>query len=189
MRAACCKATVLSHSAPAADIRLLRVLWPDPGHAPHAGQFTLRSWGAGEGPFLSRPISVHKWEPETLTVSFLYQIVGEGTAKLAALREGDALQLTGPMGNGFDVPDIAARYEKIALVGGGIGTAPLYQLARELAAAGRTPDVFFGFRDEPYCMEQYRGLAGLVKVSTDSGRVGFHGFVPSCMTRRITTWS
>ena len=81
------------------------------------------------------------------------------------------------MGNGFDVPDIAARYEKIALVGGGIGTAPLYQLARELAAAGRTPDVFFGFRDEPYCMEQYRGLAGLVKVSTDSGRVGFHGFV------------
>ena len=54
---------------------------------------------------------------------------------------------------------------------------PLYQLARELAAAGRTPDVFFGFRDEPYCMEQYRGLAGLVKVSTDSGRVGFHGFV------------
>ena len=37
--------------------------------------------------------------------------------------------------------------------------------------------MFFGFRDEPYCMEQYRGLAGLVKVSTDSGRVGFHGFV------------
>ena len=62
----------------------------------------------------------------------------------------------------------------IALVGGGIGTAPLYQLARERAAAGRKPDVFFGFRDEPYCMEQYRGL---VKVSTDSGRVGFHGFV------------
>ena len=51
MRAACCKATVLSHSAPAADIRLLRVLWPDPGHAPHAGQFfTLRSWGAEEAP-------------------------------------------------------------------------------------------------------------------------------------------
>ena len=178
MRAACCKATVLGQSAAASDVRLLRVLWPDPAHAPHAGQFfTLRSWGAGEAPFLSRPISVHKWEPETLTVSFLYQIVGEGTETLSALKAGDALQLTGPMGNGFDVPAIAAQYEKIALVGGGIGTAPLYQLARELAAAGRKPDVFFGFRDEPYCMEQYRGLAGIVKVSTDSGRVGFHGFV------------
>ena len=158
MRAACCKATVLGQSAAASDVRLLRVLWPDPAHAPHAGQFfTLRSWGAGEAPFLSRPISVHKWEPETLTVSFLYQIVGEGTEKLSALKAGDALQLTGPMGNGFDVPAIAAQYEKIALVGGGIGTAPLYQLARD--------------------MEQYRGLAGIVKVSTDSGRMGFHGFV------------
>src|SRR5699024_10584819 len=152
MRAACCKATVLGQSNVASDVRLLRVLWPDPGHAPHAGQFfTLRSWGAGEAPFLSRPISVHKWEPETLTVSFLYQIVGQGTEKLAALTEGDFIQLTGPMGNGFDVPAIAEKYQKIALVGGGIGTAPMYQLARGLAAAGRQPDVFFGFRDEPYC--------------------------------------
>ena len=164
MRAACCEATVLGHSVVASDIRLLRVLWPNPGHAPHAGQFfTLRSWGAGEAPFLSRPISVHKWEPET--------------EKLAALAEGDIIQLTGPMGNGFDVPAIAQKYQKIALVGGGIGTAPMYQLARELAACGRTPDVFFGFRDEPYCMEQYRSLAGIVKISTDSGRFGFHGFV------------
>ena len=178
MRAACCKATVLGHSAVAADVRLLEVRWPDLAHAPHAGQFfTLRSWGAGEGPFLSRPISVHKWDGESQTLSFLYQVVGEGTARLAALRPGDALQLAGPMGNGFDVPAIAAQYGRIALVGGGIGTAPMYQLARELAACGKKPDVFFGFRDEPYCMEQYRGLAGIVKVSTDSGRVGFHGFV------------
>ena len=178
MRAACCEAQVLRHTAIQPDIRLLEVLWPDPAHAPHAGQFfTLRSWGAGEGPFLSRPISVHKWESETLTVSFLYQLVGEGTRKLAALQPGDRLQLTGPMGNGFDLPALAAQYRRIALVGGGIGTAPMYQTARELAALGIRPDVFFGFRDQPYCMEPYRALAGVVKVSTDSGRVGFHGFV------------
>ena len=115
--------------------------------------------------------------------------MGEGTARLAALREGDVLQLTGPMGNGFDVPDIAARYEKIALVGGGIGTAPLYQLARELAAAGRTPDVFFGFRDEPYCMEQYRGLAGWSRCPPTAAGWASTALSPSCMTRRITTWS
>ncbi len=178
MRAACCEATVLRHRAVGPDIRLLRALWPDAARAPHAGQFfTLRSWGAAEGPFLSRPVSVHKWEPETLTVEFLYQVVGEGTRKLAALEEGDSFRLTGPMGNGFDTEALARQYQRIALVGGGIGTAPLYQLARELAARGVKPDVFFGFRDEPYCMEKYRPLAGLVKVSTDSGRVGFHGFV------------
>ena len=77
----------------------------------------------------------------------------------------------------FDVPDILSKYKKIAVVGGGIGTAPMFQLTRELAAAGVKPDVFFGFRDVPYCMEEYREIANLVKVSTDTGAVGFHGFV------------
>ena len=67
--------------------------------------------------------------------------------------------------------------KKVAVVGGGIGTAPMYQLTRELAAGGVKPDVFFGFRDKPYCMEEYRSIAGIVKVSTDTGAVGFHGFV------------
>ena len=150
MRAACCEATVLRHEVIADDIRLLRVLWPDRDHAPHAGQFfTLRAWGADEAPFLSRPISVHKWEPETQTVEFLYQVIGEGTHKLAALKEGDSFQLTGPMGNGFDVESLTKTYKKFAVVGGGIGTAPMYQVARVLSAAGCKPDVFFGFRDKP----------------------------------------
>lgn len=178
MRAACCEATVLRNEVIAPDIRLLTVVWPDRDHAPHAGQFfTLRSWGADEAPFLSRPISVHRWNPDSSTIEFLYQVVGEGTEKLAQLKQQDAFQLTGPMGNGFDVPEIVSKYKKIAVVGGGIGTAPMYQLTRELAAAGVKPDVFFGFRDAPYCMEEYREIANLVKVSTDTGAVGFHGFV------------
>ena len=116
-------------------------------------------------------------EAETHTVEFLYAVVGEGTRKLTTLKKGDSFQLTGPMGNGFDVADILSKYQKIAVVGGGIGTAPMYQLTRELAAGGVKPDVFFGFRDKPYCMEEYRSIAGIVKVSTDTGAVGFHGFV------------
>ena len=178
MRAACCEATVLRNEVIAPDIRLLTVVWPDRDHAPHAGQFfTLRSWGADEAPFLSRPISVHRWNPDSSTIEFLYQVVGEGTEKLAQLKRQDTFQLTGPMGNGFDVPDILSKYKKIAVVGGGIGTAPLYQLCRELAAAGTKPDLFCGFREEVYEMEPYRALCGLVKVSTDTGAVGFHGFV------------
>ena len=178
MRAVCCEASVLSHELIQPDIRLLRAFWPDAEHIPHAGQFfTLRAWAAGEAPFLSRPISVHKWDAKTHTVEFLYQVIGEGTGKLAALQPGDTFQLTGPMGNGFDVPALTAQYKKIAVVGGGIGTAPMYPLPRELAAAGVKPDVFFGFRSQPYCMEKYRSIANLVKVSTDTGEVGFHGFV------------
>ena len=68
-----------SNEVIAPDIRLLTVVWPDRDHAPHAGQFfTLRSWGADEAPFLSRPISVHRWNPDSSTIEFLYQVVGEG---------------------------------------------------------------------------------------------------------------
>ena len=89
MRAACCEATVLRHEVIADDIRLLTALWPDREHVPHAGQFfTLRAWGADEAPFLSRPISVHKWDAETQTVEFLYAVVGEGTRKLTTLKKG-----------------------------------------------------------------------------------------------------
>ena len=178
MNATSCKVTVLRQSTVAADIRCLTVQWPDASRPAKAGQFfMLRAWAANETPILSRPISVHKWEPETQTIEFLYQVIGEGTHKIAQLKTGDTFQLTGPMGNGFDIPALTEQYHKIAVVGGGIGTAPMYQVTRELAAAGVKPDVFFGFRDTPYCMEEYRTIANVVKVSTDTGAVGFHGFV------------
>ncbi len=53
---------------------------------------------------------------------------------MTAQMKGDNFQLTRPMGNGFDMADILSKYKKIAVVGGGIGTAPMYQLTRELAA-------------------------------------------------------
>ena len=156
----------------------LTVQWQDRSREPHAGQFyMLRAWAADATPILSRPISVDDFDNQTGALTFLYQVKGEGTHKLAALKKGDTFQLTGPMGNGFDIPALAGQYRKIAVVGGGIGTAPMYQVTRELAAAGVRPDVFFGFRDAPYCMEEYKGIAGVVKVSTDSGKYGFHGFV------------
>ena len=156
----------------------LVVQWQDPSREPHAGQFyMLRAWAADATPILSRPISVDDFDNQTGALTFLYQVKGEGTRKLAALQAGNALTVTGPCGNGFDTAALAASHKRIAVVGGGIGTAPMYQVTRELAAAGVKPDVFFGFRDAPYCMEEYRSIANLVKVSTDTGAVGFHGFV------------
>ena len=156
----------------------LTVQWQDHSREPHAGQFyMLRAWAADATPILSRPISVDDFDNQTGALTFLYQVKGEGTHKLAALKKDDTLTVTGPCGNGFDTAALAGQYKRIAVVGGGIGTAPMFQLTRELAAAGVKPDVFFGFRDAPYCMEEYREIANLVKVSTDTGAVGFHGFV------------
>lgn len=178
MRAACFDAVVLDQAVVAENICLLTVLWPDDNHAPHAGQFfTLRAWPHDEAPFLSRPISVHCWDAATHELQFLYQVKGIGTDKLAKLTTGDRLQLAGPMGNGFDTAKLAAEYNRILVVGGGIGTAPLYQTVRELAAAGNAPEVCFGFTDLPYETAKYKGLAKSLKVATDSGKAGVHGFV------------
>ena len=188
MRAACCEATVLRHEVIAEDIRLLTVLWPDREHIPHAGQFfTLRAWGADEAPFLSRPISVHKWDAETQTVEFLYAVVGEGTRKLTALMPGDSFQLTGPMGNGFDTADLLSRYKKIAVVGGGIGTAPMYQLTRELAA-GSSPTSSSASGISPTAWRNTAPLRTASRCPQTPARWASTALSPSCTTRQIMTW-
>ena len=181
MSATNCKVSVLNQQTVAPDIRRLTVAWQDqrPEFMPHAGQFyMLRCWDKTEAPVLSRPISVHDASTEHDTLTFLYQVKGQGTERLAALRAGDTLTLTGPCGNGFDVA-AAAKFGtgRVAVVGGGIGTAPLLLLCKELAAAGAKPELYAGFRDEPYGLEEFLPYCAAISVATDSGAVGYHGLV------------
>ena len=177
MSATSCNVRVLRHKAVASDIRRLTVALPKEGPRPHAGQFyMLRCWGAAETPVLSRPISVHDVDEHEGTLTFLYQIKGEGTQKLAHLAWGQTLTLTGPCGNGFDVAAAAAA-GRVAVVGGGIGVAPLLLLCRELAAAGCKPELYAGFRDAPYALEDFLPYCAAISVATDSGAVGYHGLV------------
>ena len=177
MSATSCNVRVLRHKAVASDIRRLTVALPKEGPRPHAGQFyMLRCWGAAETPVLSRPIGVHDVDEREGTLTFLYQIKGEGTQKLAHLAWGQTLTLTGPCGNGFDVAAAAAA-GRVAVVGGGIGVAPLLLLCRELAAAGCKPELYAGFRDAPYALEDFLPYCAAISVATDSGAVGYHGLV------------
>ncbi len=177
MSATSCNVRVLRQKAVASDIRRLTVALPKEGPRPHAGQFyMLRCWSAAETPVLSRPISVHDVDEREGTLTFLYQIKGEGTQKLAHLAWGQTLTLTGPCGNGFDVAAAAAA-GRVAVVGGGIGVAPLLLLCRELAAAGCKPELYAGFRDAPYALEDFLPYCAAISVATDSGTVGYHGLV------------
>ena len=177
MSATSCNVRVLRQKAVASDIRRLTVALPKEGPRPHAGQFyMLRCWGAAETPVLSRPISVHDVDEREGTLTFLYQIKGEGTQKLAHLAWGQTLTLTGPCGNGSDVAAAAAA-GRVAVVGGGIGVAPLLLLCRELAAAGCKPELYAGFRDAPYALEDFLPYCAAISVATDSGAVGYHGLV------------
>ncbi|WP_211747329.1 dihydroorotate dehydrogenase electron transfer subunit [Paenibacillus sp. Marseille-Q4541] len=116
------------------------------------GQFyMLRAWDTF--PLLPRPISI--FDITDRGIRFLYQVVGEGTLRLYQLRVGDNLTLEGPFGNGF--PELNG---KIALVGGGIGIAPFYYAAKSYENA----DVYLGFSDKPYLVDEFRQVSPSVTV-------------------------
>lgn len=131
-----------------------------------AGQFVEI---AADGFYLRRPISVADWGDGALTL--LIKEVGQGTKRLRTLQAGDRVDALTGLGNGFD-----CAAERPLLIGGGIGCAPLYKLAREFCAKGVRPAAVLGFRNksEIYYAEEFSRFCDLV-IATDDGSEGFRG--------------
>lgn len=147
-------ATVLKNIAVSDEFYLLKVSGKFEGQM---GQFCmLRAWE--DYPVLSRPISIFDCDAEG--ISFLYKVVGQGTELLAQLKTGDEIDVQGPYGNGFPVVT-----GKIALVGGGIGVAPLYLTAKTLKAAGNAVDLYLGFQSEALLQEEYETVCDKLVVN------------------------
>lgn len=126
------------------------------------------------GFYLRRPISVSDTLPDGVVL--YYKVVGEGTRAMAAMRPGEQLELLLPLGSGFH-PEKCR--ESALLIGGGLGAAPLYLLARELLDAGKRATAVLGFnRADEICLEQeFRALGVPVHISTLDGSIGTKGFV------------
>ena len=89
-----------------------------------AGQFLQVRIDGSPKTYLRRPISIHDVNPEKREISLLVQKVGEGTRHLADTEVGEMVNMVLPLGNGYTLPD--DKNEKVLLVGGGIGIAPLF---------------------------------------------------------------
>ena len=126
------------------------------------------------GKFLRRPISICDWDRESLTL--LVKEAGAGTRQLVRLPAGTELDILSGLGNGFDV---SRAEEGAVLVGGGIGIAPLYGLAKRMTAAGRKPLAVLGFRSkrDAFYRKEFAGLGVPVRIATEDGSLGDRGFV------------
>ena len=126
------------------------------------------------GYFLRRPISVSDSLPDGVVL--YYKVVGEGTKVLSEMAPGSALELLLPLGNGFHPEKCAAE---ALLIGGGLGAAPLYLLAKELLAAGKKATAVLGFNkaDEICLVDELKALGVPVHIATMDGSVGTKGFV------------
>lgn len=118
---------------------------------------------------LPRPISVNDFSDNLVT--FLYRTEGVGTTKLSTMRENDLIQLFGPLGNGFDLNELNG---KTAIVGGGIGIAPLLYLSKQL---GKNADVYLGYRDDVYMDNLFKQYAANTVICTENGCVGEKGYI------------
>jgi dihydroorotate dehydrogenase electron transfer subunit len=143
----------------------------------HPGQFVNLEL---PGRFLRRPISVCDWDEETLTL--LVRVAGKGTAELCQAQPGTVFDLLSGLGNGFDPDECTGNP---ILIGGGIGTAPLYGLARRMAQKGKAPTVALGFNTaaDVFYLKEFTDLGCHVFLSTVDGSLGAPGFVTELVAK------
>jgi len=140
------------------------------------GQFVEVKVEGSPKTFLRRPISINYVDRENNQLWLLIKKVGEGTQKLAELKVGDKLNLVFPLGNGFS--SVQEKGEKVLLVGGGVGVAPLLDYGKYLKDNGASPVFLLGARSKSDLLEQalFKAIAP-VYVTTEDGSEGEKGFV------------
>lgn len=140
-----------------------------------AGQFVQVLIPDSPSTYLRRPISVHDVNYSNNELLLLVQMVGEGTRHLVNLPIDSFVNIILPLGNSFTMP---SQNEKVLLVGGGIGVAPLLYLGKQIQNCGLTPDFLLGARSAEDLMRlsSYREV-GEVFVTTEDGSLGEKGFV------------
>lgn len=143
------------------------------------GQFLHVKVGDGFDPLLRRPISIADRDERRSTMTLIYRVEGRGTALLAHKREGEEVDLLGPLGRGFPT-HMRKPGERVLLVGGGIGTPPLLYLARVLKEKGVNLQVLLGFQSisQAILTEEFSRL-GEIRIATDDGSLGEKGYVTS----------
>lgn len=140
-----------------------------------AGQFLEIQVSRTGEVFLRRPISIYNINKEKGEVEFIFQVKGKGTQILSNCKVGDVLNILGPLGNGsFSI----GKYKKVAIIGGGIGTYPLYELAKELKETSDEVIMYMGFRNKGLVTleKEFEQVTDKVVITTDDGSYKQKGF-------------
>lgn len=183
-----CAVRVLSNNEIAPAVFALRVSREPSVPSPKSGQFFMLR-ARPSGVLLGRPISVYRADDASIT--FLILKKGQGTAELCGLRSGDSLDIVGPIGNSFQTPAElseqglftqgltpgASAGPRIAVIGGGIGVAPVAGFSFLLEP--KTFDFYASFRSSPYGLDGLDERASKIIITTEDGSVGVKGMLPA----------
>ena len=171
MTKTCVNAQVIQQDILVRDVVRLVVNAPEIAGSTRPGQFVHIRLTDTIDPLLRRPFSIADCDATKGTLTFIYRVIGHGTALMTKLKPGDTINCMGPLGNGFDV-----TAKRPLLVGGGMGLAPLLLLAK--AFCSRPATILMGGRNEQelFWPELYAGICPNIHITSDDGSVGHHGF-------------
>jgi dihydroorotate dehydrogenase electron transfer subunit len=149
------------------------------------GQFVHIRVADAPYPLLRRPISIHSLD-DNETFSLLYEVVGDGTDLMSKAKPGQALDVIGPLGNGFN---FGAGLKRAILVGGGIGVAPLLFAAQTALRRKLEVTVLIGARtrDCLLCVADFKNLGCGIETITDDGSSGREGYVTDLLEAAIVS--
>jgi len=152
---------------------LMQVHAPLVANSAHAGQFIiLRASEDGE----RIPLTIADFNRETGSVTIIFQTVGASTNYMATLSVGDSFQnFAGPLG----APSHLENMKRVLCIGGGVGTAVVFPMIKQLSILGTHVDVIVGARSKDYIIleDEIKALAKNLYITTDDGTYGMKGFV------------
>lgn len=190
-------APVLANTRLAKNTYLIRVQAPALAEAIRPGQFVMLRLPRSTDPLLGRPFALYDTvldeRGRPIGIDIVYLVVGKLTGLLADLKAGDAVEIWGPLGNGFPEP---VGDHHVALVAGGIGQTPFLAHIRELlgtrgyggmSARRRVEKVslYYGVRSADLAagVDDFRNAGATVHLASNDGSVGHHGFVTDLLAQ------
>lgn len=168
---------VITNETLAPQVHRLVVRAPRVAAARQPGQFVIVRHSEGAERI---PLTIADADSQAGTITLIIQAIGSGTRQIVETPVGGAIRdVVGPLGKATEIE----QWGKVVCVGGGVGTAVLYPIAKALAEAGNELTAIIGGRSEPYIIlqDELADFCDQVLVTTEDGSAGTKGFVTAVL--------
>jgi len=131
------------------------------------------------------PLTIADYDRDNGTITIIYQIVGATTMQLDSLKEGEYIEdFVGPLGT----PSKLDGLKKVAIIGGGVGCAIAYPVAKKIKSLGAKVDSIVGFRNKDLVIleDEFKKASDRLFIMTDDGSYGEKGLVTNALEKLIS---
>lgn len=156
---------------------------PEIARAARPGQFVTIGVDPDSERLLRRPFSIYRSDPEAGVIEIAFDVIGAGTRWISGRPACTTLDVLGPLGTPFEIVEGA---RSAVLVGGGYGTAALYQLAAELRSAGVRTHLIAGAATAARAFAPGEELLDEITITTEDGTRGVRGLVTDALTPALS---